>query len=86
MNLIAICVISITTFGFAFIAAATNGNDEHSVMKEDMGGKVSQKKFIRHSQWMFEKNDANKDGLLDKLEMQKLHKILKSMHKNSVAH
>ena len=86
MILTAIFAISITTFGFASIAVATNGNDEHAVMKKDMDGKVSQEDFIQHHRWMFEKNDANKDGFLDKIEMKALHKMVKGMHKRGEAH
>jgi len=86
MILIAICAISITTFGFASIATATNGNGEHSVMKKDKHGKVSQEDFIQHHRWMFEKNDANNDGFLDKTEMKALHKMVRSMHKRGEAH
>ena len=83
MILIAICAISMTTFGFASIATATNENGEHSVMKKDKHGKVSQEDFMQHHKWMFEKNDANKDGFLDKIEMQELHKMVKAMHRSS---
>ena len=86
MILIAICAISITTFGFSSIATATNGNGEHSVMKKDKHGKVSQEDFIQHHRWMFEKNDANNDGFLDKTEMKALHKMVKGMHKRGEAH
>ena len=86
MILIAIFAISISTFGFASIAVATDGNGEHSVMKKDKDGKVSQEDFIQHHKWMFEKNDANNDGFLDKNEMKELHKMVKSMHRSSSAH
>ncbi len=82
---IAICAISIAIFGFASIAVAANGKDEHAVMKKDMDGKVSQKDFIQHHQWIFEKNDTNKDGFLDKIEMEALHKMVRGMHKRSEA-
>ncbi len=86
MILIATSAIFITTFGFASIAVATNGNDEHSAMKKDADGKVSQEDFIQHHRWMFEKNDANNDGFLDKSEMKALHSMVKGMHKRSDAH
>lgn len=86
MIFIATSAIFITTFGFTSIAVATNGNDEHSVMKKGADGKVSQENFIEHHRWMFEKNDANNDGFLDKAEMKALHKMVKGMHKRSEAH
>ncbi len=86
MILIAICAISITTFSFASIAVAADGNGEHSVMKKDKHGKVSQEDFIAHHRWMFEKKDVNNDGFLDKAEMKALHKMVKKMHERSEAH
>ncbi len=83
---IAVCVISITSFGFVSNAVATNENGEHSEMKQDKHGKVSQGDFIQHHRWMFEKNDANNDGFLDRSEMKTLHKMVEAMHKRSDAH
>ncbi|MCH9638381.1 MAG: hypothetical protein K0U40_02700 [Betaproteobacteria bacterium] len=86
MMLIALHAIFIVAFSYTSIAFATNGNDEHAVMKKDSDGKVSQEDFIEHHRWMFEKNDANKDGFLNKSEMKALHKMVKEMHKRSEAH
>ncbi len=83
MMLIALHAIFIVAFSYTSIASATNGSDEHAVMKKDADGKVSQENFIEHHRWMFEQNDANKDGYLNKSEMKELHKMVREMHKRS---
>jgi len=35
---------------------------------------------MEHHEWMFDQNDANKDGRLSTDEMRNLHKMVKKMH------
>lgn len=49
-------------------------------MKKEQDGSVSKEEFMKHHQWMFEQNDANKNGYLDPDEMKNLHKMVKKMH------
>lgn len=68
---------------FATNANATGGDEgegDPSVMKREQGG-VSKEEFMKHHQWMFDQNDANKDGYLDNDEMKNLHKMVGKMHK-----
>jgi len=46
-----------------------------SMADTDKDGRVSSEEHARHSQMMFEKMDTNKDGYIDKDEMDKMRKM-----------
>ncbi|GKS68112.1 hypothetical protein W03_01160 [Nitrosomonas sp. PY1] len=78
----AIAPFLVATAIFAVSANAADGNegkDDPSVMKSGPNG-VSKEEFMKHHQWMFEQNDANKNGYLDADEMKNLHNMVKKMH------
>ncbi len=64
---------------FAASANAAEEKSDPSVMKSGKDG-VSKEEFMKHHQWMFEQNDANKNGYLDADEMKNLHKMVGKMH------
>ncbi|MER0203216.1 MAG: EF-hand domain-containing protein [Nitrosomonas sp.] len=61
-------------------------SDEHGHQCEHMGpvdtnkdGKISKEEFMKHHEAMFDKKDANKDGVIDQSEM---HRMMDHMHKH----
>lgn len=59
---------------------------EHGHQCEHMGpvdtnkdGKISKEEFMKHHEAMFDKKDANKDGVIDQSEM---HRMMDHMHKH----
>lgn len=74
-------IAAVVSFLVATAAFATDeGTSDYSVMKKEKDGSVSKDEFMKHHQWMFEQNDANKDGYLDTNEMKNLHKMVNKMH------
>ncbi|MER2510961.1 MAG: hypothetical protein ABTQ25_00820 [Nitrosomonas ureae] len=76
-------IIAIVPFLMAtvsFAASENAGKNDPSVMTKEQDGSVSKNVFMEHHEWMFDQNDANKDGRLNTDEMRNLHKMVKKMH------
>lgn len=72
-------VVTVTFVASANAASGSEEKNDPSVMKSEKNG-VSKEEFMKHHQWMFEQNDANKDGYLDTNEMKNLHNMVGKMH------
>jgi len=77
--IIAIVPFLMATAGFA-TASGNEGKSDPSVMTKEPDGSTSKNEFMKHHEWMFDQNDANKDGYLSVDEMRNLHKMVKKMH------
>lgn len=81
-SIVAVIPFLIATIGF-HVSAHAEGNNDPSVMTREADGSVTKKVFMEHHEWMFDQNDANKDGRLDVDEMKNLHKMVRAMQERT---